>query len=112
MTDLARAPIVWGFERDGEVLNVDPPGPLVCNLGSATDLLVAAAVAGSGIVYTFEEWLKPHFESGALKPILERWWLRFPGPFLYYPSRRHMPTVLRAFVEFVRSPPSDARSAK
>ena len=95
--------IPWEFERDGEVVKVDPPGPLVGNLGSAADLLVAAALAGNGIVYTFEDWLEPHFASGALKPILERWWLRFSGPFLYYPSRRHMPAALRALVSFVRA---------
>lgn len=95
--------IPWEFERDGEVLKVDPAGPLVGNLGSASDLLVAAAIAGNGIIYSFEEWLQPHFESGALKPILERWWLRFSGPFLYYPSRRHMPSALRAFVSFIRA---------
>ena len=95
--------VPWEFERDGEVLKVDPPGPLVGNLGSASDLLVAAAVAGNGIIYSFEEWLQPHFESGALRPILERWWLRFSGPFLYYPSRRHMPAALRAFVDFIRA---------
>ncbi|MBN9163961.1 MAG: LysR family transcriptional regulator [Myxococcales bacterium 68-20] len=97
------APIAWQFERDGEVLKIDPPGPLVGNLGNASDLLVAAAIAGTGILYFFEDWLQPHLESGALKPILERWWLRFPGPFLYYPSRRHMSAALRAFVDFIRA---------
>ena len=97
------APIAWQFERDGEVLKIDPPGPLVGNLGNASDLLVAAAIAGTGILYFFEDWLQPHLESGALKPILERWWLRFPGPFLYYPSRRHMSAALRAFVDFMRA---------
>ncbi len=96
------AHVPWGFERDGHVLQVDPSGPLVGNLGSTTDLLIAVAVAGTGIIYLFEDWLQPHFESGALKPILERWWPRFSGPFLYYPSRRHMPAALRAFVDFVR----------
>jgi DNA-binding transcriptional LysR family regulator len=96
------APVPWEFEREGQVLTLEPPGPLVGSLGSATDLLVASAVAGTGIIYLFEDWLQPHFDSGALKPILERWWLRFSGPFLYYPSRRHMPAALRAFVDFVR----------
>ncbi len=94
--------IAWEFARDGENVKIDPAGPLVANLGNAVELLVAAAVAGSGIVYTFEDWLEPHFASGALSPILERWWLRFPGPFLYYPSRRHMPAALRTFVDFIR----------
>jgi len=97
------APIAWSFDRDGEKLAIDPAGPLVANLGNAADLLVAAAIAGTGIVYFFEDWLRPHFESGALTPILERWWLRFSGPFLYYPSRRHMPAALRAFVDFIRA---------
>jgi len=26
----------------------------------------------------------------------------FPGPFLYYPSRRQMPSALRAFIDFVK----------
>ncbi|HET9957288.1 MAG TPA: LysR family transcriptional regulator [Polyangiaceae bacterium] len=95
--------VTWEFERDGELLKIDPAGPLVATLGNASEVLISAALAGSGIIYFFEDWLRPHFESGALKPILERWWLRFSGPFLYYPSRRHMPAPLRAFVDFVRA---------
>ena len=95
--------VPWELERDGEVLKLEPTGPLVGNLGNATDLLVASAIAGTGILYLFEDWLQPHFDSGALKPILERWWLRFSGPFLYYPSRRHMAAALRAFVDFIRA---------
>lgn len=95
-------PLAWVFERDEEVVHVETTGPLVGNIGNAVDLLIAAAVEGVGVIYLFEDWLRPQFDSGALKPILERWWLRFPGPFLYYPSRRHMPAALRAFVDFVR----------
>jgi DNA-binding transcriptional LysR family regulator len=95
--------VPWEFERDGERVKVDPAGPLSVNLGNALDLLVAAAVSGVGVVYTFEDWLRPHFQTGALKPVMERWWPRFTGPFLYYPSRRHMPAAFRAFVDFVRA---------
>jgi len=28
---------------------------------------------------------------------------RFPGPFPYYPGRRNLPALLRAFVDFVRA---------
>jgi DNA-binding transcriptional LysR family regulator len=98
-----RALVPWEFERDGEIIEVEPSGPLVVTLGNAADVLVAAAIAGTGILYLIEDWLRPHFESGALVPILERWWLRFSGPFLYYPSRRHMPAALRAFIDFVGS---------
>ena len=55
----------WEFERDGEVVRVDPVGPLVVRLGAAVDLAVSAAVAGLGIIHLFEEWLRPHLDSGA-----------------------------------------------
>ena len=93
---------IWEFERDGEVVRVDPGGPLVVRLGGAADLAVDAAIAGLGIVSLFEEWLRPHLDSGALEPVLAPWWQSFSGPFLYYPGRRHLPEPLRAFVDFIR----------
>ena len=73
------------FERDGEVIKVDDSGPLNVRIGVTTDLAVAAAVAGTGVVIQlFETWLQPYFGSA--------------GPFLYYPSRRYLPAPLRAYV--------------
>jgi DNA-binding transcriptional LysR family regulator len=92
----------WEFERDGEVVKVDVTGPLTVSLGGATDLLVDVAIAGTGIVPLFEDWLRPHFESGALERVLEPWWQRFSGPYLYYPGRRLVPAPLRAFVDFIK----------
>jgi DNA-binding transcriptional LysR family regulator len=92
----------WEFERDGEVVKVDPSGPLLVQAGTATDLAVDAALAGSGIIYLFEDWLRPHLNSGTLKPVLEPWWQRFSGPFLYYPGRRLVPAPLRAFIDFIK----------
>ena len=97
------AMISWEFERNGEVVKVDPTGPLIVRVGAATDLAVDAAVAGSGIIYLFEDWLRPYLDSGALEPVLEPWWQRFSGPFLYYPSHRYLPAPLRAFVDFASS---------
>jgi DNA-binding transcriptional LysR family regulator len=94
---------MWEFERDGEALRVDPTGPLLVGLGGATDLAVEAAIAGAGIVYLFEDWLRPHIDKGALEPVLEPWWPRFSGPFLYYAGRRLVPAPLRAFVDFIKS---------
>jgi DNA-binding transcriptional LysR family regulator len=93
----------WEFECNGEVVRVDPSGPLVVQVGAATDLTVEAAIAGTGILNLFEDWLRPHLDSGALEPVLEPWWQRFSGPFLYYPGRRHLPAPLRAFVDFIKS---------
>lgn len=98
-----RAVYPWEFARDGEVVKVEPSGPLVVGLGTATELAVDVAVAGGGLVYLFEDWLRPHFDRGELVPLLEPWWLSFSGPFLYYPGRRLMPAPLRAFVDFVQA---------
>lgn len=93
----------WELERDGEKVRVAPSGPLLVRIGAASDLAVAAAVAGTGIVYLFEDWLRPLLESGALEPVLRPWWLSFSGPFLYYPGQRLVPAPLRAFVEFIKT---------
>ncbi|OWO94305.1 LysR family transcriptional regulator [Rhizobium esperanzae] len=93
----------WEYERGGEVVRIEPAGPLIVRVGGATDLSVDAAIAGTGIVCIFEDWLRPHFDSGALEPILEPWWQRFSGPFLYYPGRRLVPAPLRAFIDFVKA---------
>ena len=92
----------WEYERDGELVRIDPAGPLVVRVGAAVDLSVTAAIDGLGIVHLFEDWLKPHLESGRLVPLLEPWWQSFSGPFLYYPGRRYLPAPLRAFVDFIK----------
>ncbi|NHZ63731.1 LysR family transcriptional regulator [Massilia genomosp. 1] len=97
----------WEFGRDGQTLTVDPGGPLIVT-PTVADLAVHAAVAGHGLIYLFEDWLAPYLASGQLQPVLEEWWLRFPGPFLYYAGRRHLPAPLRAFIDFVQSPPPAA----
>jgi DNA-binding transcriptional LysR family regulator len=94
---------IWEFERDGEIVKIDPTGPLMVRLGAAVDLAVDAAIAGLGIIHLFEGWLRPHLDSGALEPVLEPWWQSFSGPFLYYPGRRHLPAPLRAFVDFTKT---------
>lgn len=94
----------WEFERGGEIVKVDPSGPLLVQVGTATDLAVDAAIAGTGVIYLFEDWLRPHLDGGALEPVLEPWWQPFSGPFLYYPGRRLLPAPLRAFVDFIKTP--------
>ncbi|HQT75230.1 MAG TPA: LysR substrate-binding domain-containing protein [Acidiphilium sp.] len=93
----------WEFERDGEIVRVDPTGSLVVSPGGAVELAIAAARAGAGIIHLFEDWLRPHLDSGALEPILVPWWQTFSGPFLYYSDRRLLPAPLRAFVEFLKT---------
>jgi DNA-binding transcriptional LysR family regulator len=92
----------WEFERGDEIVRVELTGPLVVRPGAASDLSVSSAIAGLGIVHLWEDMLRPHLDSGTLKPLLESCWQSFSGPFLYYPGRRHVPTPLRAFVDFIK----------
>jgi len=93
----------WEFERDGELLRIEPTGSLLVSIGTATELAIDAAKAGTGILLLFDAWLQPHFDSGALEPVLQPWWHQFPGPFLYYSGRRLVPAPLRAFIDFIRT---------
>ena len=88
----------WEFERNGETLFIAPPMVIASN---SIEIERSAAVAGLGVVRTFREFLAPQIASGELVSILEEWDTDFSGPFLYYASRRHMPTPLRAFVDFL-----------
>ena len=91
----------WEFERGEEMVRITPAGRFT---GGNFDDEVAAAIAGLGIIKSFEGFLEPYFADGRLEPVLTDWWQSFTGPFLYYPSRRLMPAPLRAFVDFIRRP--------
>ena len=90
----------WEFERNGKLIKITPRGPLIA---STAEIGVAAAIAGIGLINTFEEYLSPAIASGELVPVLGAWWQSFTGPRLYYPSRTHMPAPLRAFVDFIKN---------
>lgn len=92
----------WSYERAGETVRVEPDGPLIVTTGGGTDLAVAAAVAGVGVIRLFADWLEPAIAAGALEPVLVDWEADFSGPFLYYPGRRLVPAPLRAFIDFTR----------
>jgi DNA-binding transcriptional LysR family regulator len=91
---------VWEFERHGEAIRLDPTGPLI-----ATSMSVQrrAALEAAGFWATFEEWAEADLRSGQLVSVLDDWCPSFPGPYLYYPSRRHMAAALRAFIDFART---------
>lgn len=99
---------VFEFERDGRIIRIAPRGQL---LTSSHDLKIHSAINGLGIVYTFEEFLREALDDGRLVPVLEEWWQGFDGPYLYYHGRRHMPSPLRAFVDFLKREATDDRDA-
>ena len=96
------AMVVWEFGQGRRTTRITPSGPLIT---SSIELRVAAAVAGAGLIYTFEDVLRPQLEAGTLVPVLEAWWQSFPGPFLCYHGDRHVPGPLRAFIAHVQAYP-------
>ncbi len=101
----------WEFTRGAESVRLQPQGPLICSIGAAMDLTVAAAVAGAGVVYLFEDWIRPQLDNGSMQPILMEWWHRFSGLWLYYNDRRLIPAPLQAFLDYVRELNALARQA-
>jgi DNA-binding transcriptional LysR family regulator len=88
----------WEFEKAGRIVKVAPPGRLIATyLGLAR----RAALDGVGFWPTFEGYVREAVKSGDLVSVLDDWCAPFPGPFLYYPSRRQPPPALAAFVAFV-----------
>ena len=88
----------WEFEKAGQVVKVSPPPRLIANYPG---LVQRAAHDGFGFWLTFEGYVREAIKSGALVSVLDDWCPPFPGPFLYYPSRRQPPPALAAFVAFV-----------
>lgn len=93
------APHRWEFVENGAPLGVAIDPRVTTN-----DLrfMLQSALAGAGITFATEETFRPHLESGALVSLLEDFLPPFPGFFLYFPTRRDMPSKLRALVDHVR----------
>jgi DNA-binding transcriptional LysR family regulator len=92
----------WEFERDGRVLKLEPEARLT---STSPPAMMRAALDGTGFILTFEAYAAGHVAAGRLVTVLDDWQPPFPGPFLYYPSRRHVPAALRAFIDFARAWP-------
>jgi DNA-binding transcriptional LysR family regulator len=88
----------WEFEKAGRIIKVAQTGKLIV---SYPGLALQAVHDGLGFWLTFEGYIGESVKSGALVSVLDDWCAPFPGPFLYYPSRRQPPPALGAFVAFV-----------
>jgi len=86
----------WEFEEDGREFEVAVDGPLIAN---EVEVVLHAALQGIGIAYTSHEWIEGWLQEGILIRVLERFSPKFPGMYLYYPSRRQQPPALRAFID-------------
>lgn len=92
----------WEFERGGIELVLEVDGPLILREMTLCGL---AALDGAGVAFVFEKLVEADIAAGRLVRVLEDWCPYHPGMFLYYPGRRQLPAVLKAFVDFVRANP-------
>jgi DNA-binding transcriptional LysR family regulator len=88
----------WEFEKAGRVVKLSPPAKLVVNHPGPA---MRAVRDGVGFWLTFRDQVDQVIASGELISVLDDWCAPFPGPFLYYPSRRQPPPALAAFIAFV-----------
>ena len=91
--------LAWEFEKAGQTIAVDVDGPLTLDSG---ELMVAAAVRGSGLAWVNEWNAAAPLAARRLVSVLDDWCPPFAGLCLYYPSHRHMSAGLRAFVDLIR----------
>lgn len=92
-------PFDWEFRRGGEVVSPAVTGRVTLDEPSAA---LAACEAGLGLFQSFELGLAPWLDSGRLVPVLADWADETYPLYALYPSRRHAPAKVRAFLEFVQ----------
>jgi|SRR5579885_461050 DNA-binding transcriptional LysR family regulator len=91
----------WEFTApQGGELEIDVNGGLISN---DVDLILAWARQGLGLACLFEQQVRDDLKSGGLVRVLEDWCPPFPGFYLYYPSRAHLPLKLRVFIDFLQA---------
>ena len=90
----------WEFGREEDAVSIAVGGPL---LFDDDELMLRAARDGAGLAYVYEADARADIAAGRLACVLEHCLPPPPRYFLYYPSRRQVPPVLRAFVDMVRA---------
>ncbi|MBH1450056.1 LysR family transcriptional regulator [Stenotrophomonas maltophilia] len=89
----------WQFQRGARTFDVAINPTFITN---DMDLLIDAALAGTGVGYLLREQVADHLANGKLVEVLPKWSMRYEGTFLYYPSPRQMRPALRAVIDMLR----------
>ena len=89
----------WELERGEKTWRVPVRGPVTTN---DHELMRILAVAGVGLLYSFEPVIADELARGRLRVVLEQYAPTVPGLFLYFPNRAQASPALRAFVGVAR----------
>lgn len=96
-SSLTNRPASLRFEREGEVVEVQPGGHVAVNESTAH---LTALVSGLGIGQSFRFQLQPWLERGELVHVLPDWrQARYPL-YAMYPQSRHMNAKARVFIDW------------
>ncbi len=91
-------PYEWEFRQGRKVLPVEPPGRLIV---SDTATMRQEVVAGTGIAQVLTLAVRDLLEEGRIIDLFPDW----PGEtfplYALYPSRRHAPAKVKAFLDFL-----------
>lgn len=90
----------WEFEKARQKLEIDVDGPLALNNMHA---IVQAAEAGLGLAYVYRAHAEAAIQAGRLHTVLDDWAMAPAHFHLYYPSHRHVPAGLKAFIQLARA---------
>ena len=91
-------PMEWRFRGPRGPLTIGVTGRIHASSGR---VLVDAAVAGLGIVYLFDPYVRQQIASGALEPVLAEHSLDPVPIYALYPQRNLVPPKVRVFVDYV-----------
>lgn len=88
----------WDFEKNGKTLSITPESRVTLN---DPRYALRAGLDGIGFIRLLSDYVKAPVAEGRLVEVLADWSPTLPSWYLYYPSRRHVPTAMRAFLDFV-----------
>jgi DNA-binding transcriptional LysR family regulator len=85
------------FVDRGKEIDIQHRYHVSVNEGNA---LLAAALAGLGIIQTFRFMAQPHLDNGELVSLLQDWQPPSEQMYVVYPSNRHLSAKLRVFIDW------------
>jgi len=90
----------WEFEKGKKEFSVEVKGTTIVNDPTS---LIQMAVSGLGLIYNTENDLEALIKAGKLETVLDTYWQKSEGYFLYYPNRSQVLPKLRVFIDFLKT---------
>lgn len=103
------------MQRDGESITLHGEYALAVDDGNA---LLAAGLAGVGVLWLPEYMAKPHVRSGELVALFQEWHFDPMPLYVAFPPNRHVSAKLRVFIDWIvallsdHAPKSAGKSAR